>query len=242
MNIQPISNSPRFDASANSQLPEESAAAVPYSNKGKRYKNKAMLHAGALPAKKVAVSVLDFSRPSALGGSGATDAIVLKQIILHPGLTELGLNFTKITDDALRSISTLALLQTLDLSSCHEVSDVGFGQLGVMSELRKLILSSTSIGCSAMEQFSPLINLESLYLTSCEHVDDSALKHVGNLLNLRNLFLSSCRKITGVGLTHLRLLRNLQRLKLHYCWDVTDIGLRALGELVKLEELDLGNC
>jgi uncharacterized protein (TIGR02996 family) len=149
-----------------------------------------------------------------------TDADVELLAVL-PGLQNLDLYETKITNRALCYLSSLKELHTLKIGS--NALDNLDGLAG-MTQLRELNLGCmhiyhsgtpteyllTDAGTSAL---STLTGLESLCL-SFNPVTDVTLERISELTNLRKLELESVGGITDAGLLHLKGLKKLEQLDL----------------------------
>jgi F-box/leucine-rich repeat protein 14 len=121
-------------------------------------------------------------------------------------------------------------LESLNLSGCYNVTDVGLGH--------------------AFAQDLP--NLKTLDLSLCKQVTDSSLGRIAqHLKNLEVLELGGCSNITNTGLLLIAWgLKKLKRLNLRSCWHISDQGIGHLAGLSKetaegnlaLEYLGLQDC
>lgn len=140
-------------------------------------------------------------------------------------LTELDLHSQGITN--ISALSSLLNLETLDLSSNHQITDIS--ALSSLLNLKTLDLSSNR-QITDISALSSLITLKSLDLRTTQITDISALS---GLQNLETLSLTGNRIIDISALSGLT---NLKTLNLGFN-QITDIS--ALSGLTKLEYLDL---
>ncbi|XP_067906060.1 F-box/LRR-repeat protein 20 [Heterodontus francisci] len=118
----------------------------------------------------------------------------------------------RMTDNALKNLSTISTLRALDLSECYQVS--GF-------ELVKGLVSPQAIS-----------SLVSLNFSCCTMVKDSCIFSMATILgeSLRELDLTSCVYITDISIhTIANYLRNLTALRLGWCKEITDRGLLGIN-------------
>lgn len=151
--------------------------------------------------------------------------------------------FTSLVRRGIRKVQILSLrrtlkdvvigvsnLESLNLSGCYNVTDVGLGH--------------------AFSQDLP--NLKFLDLSLCKQVTDSSLGRIAqHLKNLETLELGGCSNITNTGLLLIAWgLKKLKRLNLRSCWHISDQGIGHLSGLSKetaegnlqLEFLGLQDC
>jgi uncharacterized protein (TIGR02996 family) len=138
-----------------------------------------------------------------------------------PGLQNLALYETKITNRALRYLSRLTELHTLGIGA-NAIDNLD--GLAGMTQLRELNLGGMYVYRSGgptewtltdtgTEALSTLIGLESLCL-SFNPITDVTLERISGLTNLRKLDLESVGAITEAGLVHLKGLKKLDQLDL----------------------------
>lgn len=181
-----------------------------------------------------------------LAGAGsiaasAAAAATLERLILH--------DCQKITDTALGHIGAgLRALRTLDISFCTSVSDDGLrcvARLPVLQELRARACDGlTDVGIAYLATASRLTILD---IAFCMHVTDRALllliRSSATLPHLRHLYLSACA-ITDEGIDHVtNVFSELQSLGIGQCLGVTDSGLAMIAARLKfIEYIDVYGC
>ena len=116
------------------------------------------------------------------------------------------------------------------------VDDSGLAALGALPHLRKLGLTTATMGDTQMHYLDALNSLVDLNI-GFSSVGDAGLKHVAGLSRLERLCLTQST-VTDAGLKHLSGLTKLKDLALIHD-DITDSGLQHLGSLTHLEKLDL---
>jgi hypothetical protein len=147
----------------------------------------------------------------------------LKQVLskgLHNRKAYFDCNHTAITNEQLSVIGELFKenLIKLNLSSCYDVGDAGFGRL-VLCE-----------------------GLQNLSLAFCDRITDKALISISELSNLRELCLEGCYKITDEGLRLIAKLAKLEFLDLTSCSKIKDNGIQCLVACKNLRMLILEGC
>ncbi len=152
-----------------------------------------------------------------------------------PGIVELDLRKTAITDWGLAHISAHEGMRTLNLHYTM-VSDKGIVHLAGLTGLRRLDLWLTSITDTGMKALAGLVDLRVLNL-GMTNITDEGLMHVAGLVELRVLEIPMTG-VTDEGLVHLSGLTRLEVLDLALT-DITDAGLEHLANLEDLEHLDL---
>ena len=144
-----------------------------------------------------------------------------------PGLKELFLNGTDITDAGLRHLRGLKHLEQLELRFT-KVTGARLNHLAGLSNLRRLDLSLTKVDDDAMRQLKGLTKLQDLNLNQTP-VGDAGLEHLRQLPELRTLDLAGTR-VTDAGLTYLRSLNKLRDVHLFDNSGVTDAGVASLKD------------
>ncbi|KAL0375409.1 UNVERIFIED_CONTAM: F-box/LRR-repeat protein 3 [Sesamum radiatum] len=141
-------------------------------------------------------------------------------------------------------------LETLDMSSCQNVSHVGLSSLtSAAGSLRQLILSYGSrVDLALADSLQKLSMLQSIKLDGCQ-VTSSGLKAIGTaeafvLIGQRCQLLEELdltdNEIDDEGLKSISRCSRLSSLKLGICLNITDQGLIHIGLCcTKLKELDL---
>jgi len=147
---------------------------------------------------------------------------------------------SEITDAALASLRHMKYLQHLNLRCCSGITDAGIEVLPVT--LLTLDLSETrGITPAGLPVLSTLRLLTSLDL-SCKHLNDEALQHLSELVHLQHLKLGSYyggNGITGSGFRYLSKLTSLISLDLRSAKQLTAEGLAHCAQFTALEELEL---
>lgn len=130
-----------------------------------------------------------------------------------PGLQQLSLfDSCSISDAALSALTTLKMLQKLDLSHCN-ITDVG------------------------VQTLSACTMLDTLKLERCRRITDEGMKHF-TLFKLKALDLSSCN-ITDRGVQALSDCTTLEVLSLRFCVLITDAACSHLEALPAFTAVDL---
>lgn len=144
---------------------------------------------------------------------------VLRDLSHVPQLSELVLQYYKLSNQDLRHIESLAALRYLSLEAHYgnlydnSVTDAGLQSIGKLRELRFLNLNN------------------------CRGVTDSGLPHLSNLQQLRSLRLSGT-SISDLGIPTLKELSKLEVLSLQRT-AVTPKGVEPLAGLPNLQVLDV---
>lgn len=147
--------------------------------------------------------------------------------------------------DAIQGIPNL---ESLNLSGCYNVCDVGIYQAFVadMPSLTELNLSLckqvTDNSFSKITQY--LKNLEVLELGGCCNVTNTGLALIAwGLKKLKRLNLRSCWHVSDAGISHLAHgNQSLEFLGLQDCQRLSDEALKHLTELSSLRSINLSFC
>ncbi len=173
-----------------------------------------------------------------------TDAS-LQHIASMRSLTSLNISYSRgLTDDGLKSLSSLTNLRSLDLGGCN-FSDAGIAELLATSSfenLETLILRdcnnlSEDVLQHVATKLPKLVELDFQY-NRC--IGDASLRLVSGMKNLRTLRVTS-GKITDDGVQSLTLMKTLKDVSLHQCTSITDQAIKFLATL-DLESLDVSAC
>lgn len=175
----------------------------------------------------------DDSCPALLEHLSITCCTLKAEEFRHVGrlraLKSLYLSDATIDDGALRHMSSLEGLATLDISNNSRVTDAGLAALP--RRLTALNVSQcnlvTDAGLAALPK-----GLESLDLSNCNRVTDAGLGHLGRLATLK---INYCARIDGSGLASLRDVRSLSAARLG--WDTLSYFGFKLGGLERLSRL-----
>ena len=135
----------------------------------------------------------------------------------------LVLSQTRISSKGLAGLlEHLSLLEELNLSECHNLTDKGLRNVAFAASLREIILDDTAAGLETLNTLKQLEHLQLLSLVGCRSVNDAALI-----------------KLVGSQESPSPALHSLRFLRLNGT-SVTDEGLATSRQLLqKLEGLDL---
>ncbi|KAK4396062.1 F-box/LRR-repeat protein 3 [Sesamum angolense] len=137
-------------------------------------------------------------------------------------------------------------LETLDMSSCQNVSHVGLSSLtSAAGSLRQLILSYGSrVDLALADSLQKLSMLQSIKLDGCQ-VTCSGLKAIGNwCVSLTELSLSKCVGVTDEGLSSLVTKhKDLKKLDITCCRKITHVSLAHItNSCTSLVSLKMESC
>ena len=118
------------------------------------------------------------------GASMVTDKEVSALTPLAGNISELDLSDTKITDQALDTLSKFPRLAWLNLSSTA-VTDAGIAQLKGLPQLSWLNLHSTNVSDAALPSLTPLRKLRQIYLWKTRVTPDAATKFSKTIPDLK---------------------------------------------------------
>lgn len=161
------------------------------------------------------------------------DLALLRQV---PGLRDVNLTRTGISDAGLFHLSRLASLEILLLGGT-DVTDEGCEMLAGLVELQQLNLTNTGITDRGLAMLSQMSKLEALWLDGTD-VSDAAMDVICGLTSLQLLDLRRTA-VTNAGVQRIAHLTALEELNLTGCQDVTGDGVAALRSLHRLEWLGL---
>ena len=145
-------------------------------------------------------------------------------------LQDLNIANTRIDDEGLAMIASMAELRTLSLPTT--TTDVGLAEVGKLTGLRELSMFYPKVTDAGTAHLVRLQNLESLIFFCHDGVTDESLLHIGRLKQLKYLSMSS-NEIKGHGLSHLNKLSRLERLSI----DGHQIRGRHLSAIARLKSL-----
>jgi len=152
----------------------------------------------------------------------------LSSLLKIPGLACLGLHDFEATEETLRILVGMEMLESVQFYR-HQI--MGFGKTG----------QRMRFGKTGMEYLSLLggrVTLIGIRALECMDADDSAMAALVPLVELEKLILRGC-PITDEGMKWLSLLPWISDLDLTDT-AITDVGLCQLGSLCNLERLKLG--
>ena len=153
-------------------------------------------------------------------------------------LRSLKLRGDHLDDAALEPLAAHPTLDNLQLGGMSFGADGGArgaAALGAIPHLRRLYLSSSTIGDAGVARLQP--SLRSLHLGHCESVSDAACPSIARMRGLRFLDLSSTQ-VTAAGLQRLAGLSELEHLDLGFL-DLGDADLAVLAAFGNLRSLSL---
>ncbi|KZC07444.1 F-box/LRR-repeat protein 4, partial [Dufourea novaeangliae] len=173
---------------------------------------------------------------------------------------ELSYCFSGVTDKTIQMIfKELVHLQTLKISHCDKVSDVGLTGMGAgnhesvesIQVVYKPEITETRLRISlrsrAEEEIVRDADRKREVMNLCENVSRPLDMKTGfsliRLKRLRELDLSGCNRITDVSLKHAFAFPELKILNLSQCQQVTHVGLDYLSRNnPAIEDLNLNQC
>lgn len=159
-----------------------------------------------------------------------------KLVDLAPGLAELHnltkLNLaccSKLSDAAVRGVSTCAKLEHLNLCAPNSLTEAGFSTLGSCSQIQELILcGGEKVTDAAMLKWSNLTKLVYLDISRCKLITGSGFAALSERKTLETLIASECEALEDSGLTHLEKIKSLTQIDVDLCPKITDSALRRL--------------
>ncbi|RLM58006.1 hypothetical protein C2845_PM18G12310 [Panicum miliaceum] len=189
-----------------------------------------------------------------------------------PDLRSIDISYLKVSNESLRSLSTLKKLEDIAIVGCLFIDDDGLQMLSAGNSLQSIDVSRchhvTSQGLALLidsQRFIQKINaghslheIETCFLSKLSTIGETLTVlrldgleiFVSNLQaiadsckNLVEIGLSKCNGVTDDALQHLTSCSELQILKLGLCSSISDKGLVYIGSnCAKLVELDLYRC
>jgi hypothetical protein len=131
----------------------------------------------------------------------------LARIVYFPGIKELDLYGTEITDAGLPHMRRLTDLRVLSLA-CTKITDEGLTEVGEFVNLERLNLMGTSVSVAGLKSLRRLDHLATLELIGM-NIEDDDLSQLPDLPELRELDL----RLTNVTRAGLRQLARFPKLK-----------------------------
>ncbi len=162
----------------------------------------------------------------------------LKVIKDLPELRSLSLNHVLAVDDL--TMSTIAAnpgIKELYLDSTH-ITDVGLNELEKLENLEVLNISSTSITGAGFERFKGHKHLRSVIAQRSQLKDDALKYLLGSPIEVLEIDMSG---VTDMGMVHIGKMKNLKRLSMGFS-NISDFGIRKLGVMKNLEYVNARNC
>jgi hypothetical protein len=151
-----------------------------------------------------------------LGDDAARRSLILKlqgKPIIEKGIV-VGAVFdgARLEPEGVRQIASLHWLRTLSVSNCG-ITDNLLGEIGAMTELEELNISSNHMTHDGLKRLVKLTKLKHLDISFCKSLTDAAIFTIARLVDLRHLDLSYCN-VTNSGLIELKPLEKLKVLNL----------------------------
>lgn len=169
-------------------------------------------------------------------GPGITNEAVAK-LAGHPSLSVLAFeNRSLVGNEGIAAIKDLPKLTDVSLER-SEITDEALKSLAESKTILRIRIPRTKVGDEGVNYLVNAPQLELLDLLECTGVSDACLPTIGKLSKMRNLRVFG-RQITDDGMQHIAKLENLAALGLQYA-DVSDVGLAKLETLKNLKEINL---
>lgn len=168
------------------------------------------------------------------------DDKVMYQLSQCPRLRTLDLGgcFYHEPFDAFLGLTSFTQLHTLDLTNCHEFSD-----LSLLVSCKDVLRTLRLYGCADMTDLGPLVELSVLENLSIggtgkrgSNIDD--LEPLGRCSQLRSLSIMHCSKVTN--LAPLAMCPVLEKLEIGVCPSIADVGPLAMSQ--SLRTLSICRC
>lgn len=155
------------------------------------------------------------------------------------------LNFaggTNIKDEALSYFGRLDL-ESLDLSGCEEITDLGIKRLERIKTLQELNLSNCSrITNASLKSVKSMSELRVLNIAQCAWISDEGFRNLEHLIHLEELTATGLWVLTYHGIAHLDKCIKIKKVVLSECLDLTDQVFNTFQKWPYLKELDLSGC
>jgi len=137
----------------------------------------------------------------ALRGENTTDA-ALAPLSHLPGLMDLSLEYTSVTDAGLAQLEPLDELRFLCIGVAPNLTDAGLVHLGRMAHLEILVVGEPAITDAGLRHLRGMQKLESLGLVGTS-ITDGGLLHLSSVTRLRILDVRGT-KVTHTGAAQLQ--------------------------------------
>lgn len=183
-----------------------------------------------------------------LASSWVTDAD-LALIAALPGVEEIDLSQTKISDIGLEHLKGLSSVRELSLHYAEFVTDSGIAHITSWKNLQRLTLRGTKVTSRVFGHIALLTSLKQLDIADTE-VTDSGFEELAELNKLETLAIGGNR-ILGPALDLLRLVPSLRHLDVSGIqrvdsglWGIAlnDANMEKLARLTELVSLNLGGA
>jgi len=136
------------------------------------------------------------------------------------------------------SLSQVASLKYLDVSSCSNIVDVPFVDAKRVVGWEHLVLTDTNVADQVMASLASATRLKTLDVSRC-HITDHGIAAISHLHSLRELDVSGCR-VGDRACSHVSKLKELQVLNMNGC-NVSNEGCSMMRNLSNLTQLHLSN-
>ena len=166
----------------------------------------------------------------------ATNEEIKEVIRLCPNLTSLKVRSDKVDHKGLSDLGLLTKLEVLDLSSC-QVGNAVLAQVGLLTQLKDLTLQEChEITEEGYAEIAHLTSLQRLDLSGCGgNLTDECVVYLRGLIEMKILNLNHCN-VSDVGLKYLS---HLPLEELYLRCEITDDGLKHVGKMGSLRVLEL---
>ena len=135
--------------------------------------------------------------------SSINDQVLSIVVDFFPGITELNIGTTDVTNEGLKTLNKLINIKSLILWDLG-LTDEGIANLGNLTSLTNLNLGGNNISDNGLTYLLNLKNLTSLSLNNNNQLTDAGIVNLKNLPNLIYLDVNSCKNITREGLVGLK--------------------------------------
>jgi hypothetical protein len=161
---------------------------------------------------------------------------LLRKLAKLPGLQELLLHGTQVTDEGLRHIGRMTDLEKLFIWDARSVTDAGIKHLSDLKKLQYIHISKSNLTDDSLALLSGLPKIEGLSLQQ-NHFSDEGLARLSGQDRLKRLHVGLGEsRFTDAGLGHLKGFVKLETLDIQHS-QVTARGLEHLKELPNLKSL-----
>ncbi|XP_070559543.1 F-box and leucine-rich repeat protein 13-like isoform X2 [Ptychodera flava] len=153
----------------------------------------------------------------------------------------------RLTDVALKSLSTCRNINVLNIADCVRISDTGVRQM-VEGPSGPKIREMNLTNCVRVSDVSILRimqkchNLTYASFCFCEHITDAGVELLGSMPSLMSLDISGC-SVSDSGLASLGNNPRLLDVTIAECFQITDLGIQKFAQQCRdLERLDVSHC
>lgn len=150
-----------------------------------------------------------------------------------------------ITDEGMKIISEMKSIKKLNISECGSVTDEGLKFIGEMVWLINLNIKGMMLhggGLNLREGIKWLNRLKLQVLNvGGTNIDDDSMRIISTMESLDTLLLSGCENVHDDGIKSVSKLHRLRKLDISDL-DISDEAVYALSDLTNLEELNISEC